>query len=106
MHPILSKLFQKRGIKDYSELSPEEKKDFDSWKLILDKDELSLGDILKFCNSQIEMIESKWRDLNLEQQKKAELIPYHTCYKTLAGAIQSPKVVREMLEKQLLALIK
>ena len=83
MHNLLEKLFLKKGIKDANELSPEERKTFDNWKSILSKDELTLKDVKEFCKTQLEIIEGKWRNYDIDNIKKAELIPYHTVYKTL-----------------------
>ena len=104
MTDILNKLLQKRGVQ-YDELDIEEKKQFDNWKLVLTKDELTTQDIKDFCQSQVDVIEGKWQDLNLEQIKKAELIPYHTVYNLLLKVIDSPKEARSALEKNLLQLI-
>lgn len=106
MRNILSKILGKRGINNVNELSPEEKQTFDNWEKILSKEELSIEDIKQFCKTQIGLIEGKWSDLNIEQGKKSELIPYHTVYRTILQAIDSPKVVREALERQLNELIK
>ena len=106
MHNILSKLLAKRGIKDVTELDKEERIQFEVWHGILSKENLTLEDIKNFCQAQIEVIEGKWKDFNIKQSKKAEWIPYHTVYSTLLLAIESPKVAREGLEKQLLELIK
>ena len=90
MHSLINKLFAKRGIKSANELSPEEKADFDNWERILSKEELTTNDIKDFCLSQVDMIESKWRDLTIENERKQELIPYHTVYKALLKVIDSP----------------
>lgn len=103
---ILNKFLSKRGIKDPKELSQEEQQVYDNWRKILSKDELTLKDIKEFCKTQTEIIEQKWRDYNLEQNKKGELIPYHSVYKTILLAIDSPKIAREALEKQLIEMIK
>lgn len=106
---ILDKWLHKKGVKDPSDLdnkpmpdgSPTEKQTYEIYKAILGKEQLTLDDIKKFCERQLSVIETKWTDLNLEQIKKAEMIPYHTVYKTLLLAIDSPKAAREALEKQL-----
>lgn len=98
---ILDKILQKRGIKSVDQLSPEEKVTFEGWRKVLAKDELTLDDIKEFCQLQIDIIEGKWKDYNLDNSKKAEFIPYHTVYKALLQVISSPKVEREQLEAQL-----
>ena len=104
MLDILNKLLQKSGVQ-YEQLDTEEKKQFDDWKLVLTKEELSTQDIKDFCQSQVDVIEGKWQDLSLEQTKKAELIPYHTVYNLLLKVIDSPKEARNGLEKNLRQLL-
>ena len=104
MLDILNKLLQKRGVK-FDELDQEEKKQFDDWKLVLTKDELSTQDIKNFCQQQVDVINGKWQDLNTEQSKKAELIPYFTVYSLLLKVLDSPKEAREALEKNLRQLL-
>jgi hypothetical protein len=106
MHSLIEKLLFKRGIKDLKELDNEEKQTFDTWQSILSKEELKMEDVKQFCQSQIDIIENKWKDYNTDNAKKSELIPYHTCYKTLLLAIDSPRSARENLENQLLQMIK
>lgn len=105
MHKLLQKLFKKRGITDVNDLSEEEKGQFDDWQKILSKEELDISDIKKFCQGQVDLIEAKWTDYSLNNSKKAEMIPYHTVYRTLLTAIGSPQVVREQLERQLNKLV-
>jgi hypothetical protein len=102
---ILQRLLTKRQIKSKEELTPDEKSQFENWEKILSKDELTIEDLKTFCKSQIDVIEGKWRDLNVDQSKKAELIPYHTVYKTLEAALLAPKAAREALEQHLNQLI-
>jgi hypothetical protein len=101
MHSLINKLLRKRGIEDPKDLSPEEKATFESWQLVLNKEELTVDDIRKFCQGQIGVIEARWKDYDTPQIKKAEWIPIHTVYKALLTAIDSPKAARESLEIQL-----
>lgn len=100
---ILAKLFQKRGIKDINDLSSEEKQTFENYERVLSKRELTIDDIKQFLSLQIGIIESKWRDY--EYKEKANLVAYHTIYKTLLEAIDAPEKEREQLEKYLIQLI-
>ena len=102
---ILEKLLKQRGIKDIQDLDKEEKTQYVEWEAILSKETLTVEDIKKFCQAQISVIETKWSDLNLDHIKKAELIPYHTVYKLLLAAVDSPKAKREALETHLNQLI-
>ena len=101
MHGLLAKLLKKRGIESIDQLTSEEKQDFDAWEKILSKEELTIEDIKQFCKSQLEVIKSKWSNLDTETDKKKDLIPYFVVYSTLLQAIDSPKATRETLEIQL-----
>lgn len=105
MHNLLEKLLNKRGIKSHDELDKEEKQSFENWQLVLNKEELSTKDIVAFCRSQVSVIENKWKDLETTNVKKAELIPYHTVYKLMLSAIESPRTAREAVEMHLNQLI-
>ncbi len=102
---ILNKLLAKRGIKSFNELDKEEKVQFEEWKRILSKDELTIEDVKEFCKTQIDIINNKWKDLEIPQEKKAEWITPYTIYKTLQQIIESPKKGREQLEQYLNELI-
>ncbi len=105
MHSLLTRLLNKRGIKDPNILDEEEKRTFEQWNLVLNKEQLDIEDVKKFCQGQLSIIESKWADYEKDNVKKAELIPYFTVYKTLLSAINAPKSAREALENQLNQLI-
>jgi len=106
MKAILQKLLQKRGIESLEELSEEEKSTFNEWDKILSKESLDINDIKLFCENQVTIIESKWSDYEERNDKKAELIPYHTVYRTLLNILTSPIATREALERQLTELTK
>ena len=93
---ILSQIFAKRGITDINELDRDEKETFENYEKILSKEDLTLEDIKKFLESQIGIIEAKWKDYGFKD--KADLIPYHTIYCTLRDVINSQRVEREQLE--------
>ena len=98
---ILEKILQKAGVQSPDELSQEEKVTYDNWRKILSKEELTLNDIKEFCKTQIDIIETRWKDYGTDNIKKGEMIPYHTVYRTLLQVIDSPKVERSNLESQL-----
>lgn len=110
-HPILQKLLRQLGIESFDKLdnepnpdnSPTERQKFEEWDRILSlPNEVTIPDLKKFLKSEIEKIEMKWRSLEIENAKKAEWITAHTIYKTILLAIDSPKSVRESLERELL----
>jgi len=102
---LLSKILQKKGIKDTSELSPEERQDFDRWKAILSKD-VSVETIKDFCKFQISVIENKFATGENTDKQDAFLKASLNVYLNLLKAIEAPKQEREALERYLQDLIK
>lgn len=98
---ILEKYLNWAGVSKPEELTPEEKKTFDTWQLVMNKEELTMDDLKQFIQGQVDVIETRWKDLTVNNESKAQLIPYHTTYKTLLMAISAPKSMREALEIQL-----
>lgn len=113
MHKLLHRFLQKKGINSPDELdntkmpdgSPSERETFENWRRVLDKDDLEISDVRSFCEYQLSRIETKWSDYDTSQDKKAELLPYFTVYKTLIRVLDSPKDTRTQLEDQLNNLI-
>jgi len=101
MKGLLLKLLRVKGIEDTNQMSKEEKVIFDNYDRILSKEKLTIDDFQKFLETQIAVIEGKWRDYDTTNTKKSELIPYHTVYKTLLQAISSPEAERKALEDYL-----
>lgn len=102
MNSLIGRLLRKRGIDDVEKLSAEEKATVENYERILSKRELTVADLREFARFQVDKIEGVWRDQNVEQSRKAELIPYHTVYKTLLQAIEAPEAERKALESVLL----
>jgi hypothetical protein len=99
---ILTKLLKRKGIEKIEDLSADERVVFDNYKATLAKEQLTIEDFKKFLETQITIIEGKWKNYDLENAKKAELIPYHTVFKTLLQAIEAPLVEKRALEEVLL----
>lgn len=99
---ILTKLLKRKGIEKIEDLSTDERVVFDNYKATLAKEQLTIEDFKRFLETQITIIEGKWKNYDLENAKKAELIPYHTVYKTLLQAIEAPLVEKRALEEVLL----
>ena len=105
MFNILFTILKKKGIKDASELTPEERVDFDRWKKIL-TEEVTVDTIKEFCKYQITIMESRFASgENTEKQDnfiKASL----NIYLNLVKLIESPQIEKENLERYLNELIK
>jgi hypothetical protein len=102
---ILDKILKKRGFNNTSELSPEEKETFDKWERILSDGEMSIDKIKLFCESQVGIIESQFRNIDNSKEKNERLILQHNIYKTIISVIVSPQAERENLEKYLKTLL-
>jgi hypothetical protein len=100
---ILDKILQKREIANTSELAPAEKEDFDRWQRILSEGEMTVDKIKTFCQSQVNIIETKFKIENCKNADK--LILQHNIYKTLLNIISNPQIERENLEKYLNSLL-
>lgn len=98
---ILQRWTKKRGIEDINEASPDDQKLYEQYKTVLRGREITSKDIENFIKSQIGAVESKWRDLDLSTERKSELIPYHTAYKSILAVLTAPEAERAALETYL-----
>ena len=105
MHNLLLRLLQKRKIKDFTELSEDERETFEGWKKVLAKEDLEIKDISKFCESQLDYIETQFKDLDISSQKLGRLVLLHSVYSTLRNLIEGPRAEREQLEEYLTSLL-
>ena len=104
MHTLLEKLLGKRNIKQ-EELSNEEKPIFDKWNKVLSNEQITVSKIKEFCQTQKDLIESQWSNLDNSSQKNDRLVLMHTIYSKLARATEADKTERESLERYLNQLI-
>ena len=102
---ILDKLFEKRNISEVTKLDEGEKHTYDNWRKILSEGEITVEKINEFCQSQVSIIEGKWRELDNTAIKNERLIITHTIYKTIIDAISKPQKERENLEQYLQKLL-
>lgn len=98
----LSKLLDKRGIKDLNELAPEEKATYDRFRYILTGEALTVDTIKQFCESQLSLINSKADGINpLTMLQQACIHVYGNILK----AIELPEMERRNIERHLDSLI-
>lgn len=105
MHPLLLKVLRKAGVADIMGLSEDEKKDFDRWDKILSEGDITVDKILVFCQAQVIIIETQWKNLDNSHEKNSRLIVLHTVYSSIITVIKSPQTERENLEKYLNTLV-
>jgi hypothetical protein len=99
-HPLIERLFQKRGVKP-DDLTSEEKETFSRWQRILTEDKITPEKIAEFCDIQKGEIEKKFEDLGNSSQKNDRLILLHTVYTKIGKMIRSTGAERESLEQHL-----
>lgn len=107
MKNLISRLLEKRGVKDVSELAPEERADVERWTAILSTGEITVDKLTEFCKNKVKLIEGEWKNLDNSERKNERLIAYHSVYKTLLDIItgDAGKSEREALERYLNDLI-
>lgn len=105
MHNLLTKLLERRGIKDVTELSKEEMADFTAWQSVLRNDEVTVATILDFCNAEIGRIETQFKNTDDSNEKKARLTMLHGVYSSIRNVISKPRLERESVVKHLESLI-
>ncbi len=102
---LLDKLLAKRGIKDFKDLSPEERVTFEGYKNVLTGKTLTIKNLEDFCRMQVRIIESRFAN---DAEGKVDVYT-KAClhvYLNLLMAMEAPKVERENMEKYLVSLIK
>ena len=109
---ILYKWLHKQGIENLepqSEKNPkgislEELQTFDKYQKILSKEIVTIEDIKLFLKQQLNVIDQKFKNLDVSNDRKAELIPYYNVYSSFLVAIDAPIKEREILENYLIQL--
>lgn len=104
---LISKLFEKRKIKDTSELDPDERAQIERWQAILSTGEMSVDKIKEFCENQVKLIENQWKGFDNSERKNERLVAHHVVYKSILSFItgDGTKAEREALERYLTDLI-
>ena len=105
MNHLLEKLFKKRGIKDTMTLDHQEQQTYDNWQKILSEGEITVDKVKQFCETQISLIEGKFKDLDNTPEKAQRLTISHSVYKAILDCMEKPQTERENLEKYLHQLI-
>lgn len=98
----LTKLLEKRGIDRIEDLQPDERAQFDKWRLVLSGESVTIDSVKEFCASQIKVIENKCDGVTpLTTLQQASLHVYSNILK----AIEAPEAERESLERHLTQIV-
>lgn len=101
---VLDKVLTAKGIKNYDDLTPDEKVVFDRYKFILSgKNKVTIEMLEEFCRGQISLIEDRFASAEIKND-----IYLKAClhvYLNLLKLVNAPKVERDGMERHLLSLI-
>lgn len=101
---ILDKVLTAKGIKNYDDLTADEKVVFDRYKYVLSgKNKVTIEMLEEFCRGQVGLIEDKFAsgETKYDTYLKACL----HIYLNILKLIDAPKVEREGMERYLISLI-
>ena len=102
---LIQKLLEKKGISKITELSPDERTEYDRWQAVIEGSEITVPKIKEFCESQIRLIESKYSSGEATDKQDVYLRASLHIYLNLVKLINSPEIERNNLEKYLTTLI-
>lgn len=105
MHQLLEKYLKAKGINSELDLTDEERISFDRWQAVLIGKEIKIEDIIQFCNTQIDLLESQFGNIENSSQKIDRLTFLHSIYRRLLGLLTSPQKEREQLEANLTSML-
>lgn len=104
---IIDDVLKTRGIKDISELTPEERTTFAEWDRVLSEGSLTVDKIAEFCRLEMSRIDAIWRTdvASFAPGKNERLITMRMVYGSMLDLIEGPKKSRETLEVYLKGLV-
>ena len=102
MFPLLDNILKRRGIKNITELTSDEKVEFDKLQRMADRlhkletEVITVEGIEKFCKQEKAIIEKEWHDnADVSNNKEIYLKVQHKIYDSLIKYIESPKAERD-----------
>jgi len=105
MIDILTRILNKKGIKDASELDTEEQETFNQWRKTLSEEPVTVDTIKEFCDYQLTLINQQFKDLDRTPEKTDRLVLLYNVYSSLKGVIDNPQVAKESLVKYLTGML-
>jgi hypothetical protein len=102
----IQELLSKRGVNKLSELTVDEKVEYDRWQSIVDGSEVTVEKMKEFCQSQIKLIEGRYASGDTTDKQDVFLRASLHIYLNLLDMINSPEISRVNLEKHLTNLLK
>ena len=103
---IIQDILSKKGVTKLSELTPDEKVEYDRWQAIVEGNEVTVAKMKEFCESQIRIIEGRYATGDTTDKQDTFLRASLHIYLNLLNMINSPEVNRVNLEKHLTNILK
>ena len=103
---ILNQWLKKIGVGSYDELNSDEKETYKMYEEALSGRKLTDEDIEKWLQSELDIATSRITDIDLKKEDEIFRKMEVRLLKKIITYLQSPKVVKDMAEKQLEQLIK
>lgn len=105
MHELIERLLDKRGL-SLDNLSEEERLQLEKWQATLVKKEVTVTDIVDFCDNQLSFIEKQFDNIENTSQTNDRLVILHSVYRKIRALLSdTSKKQREKLEAELTAMI-
>ena len=98
---LIHKILEKKGINKITELSHDERVEYDRWNAIIEGSEITVPKIKEFCESQIRLIEGRYASGDATDKQDIMLRASLHIYLNLIKLIDSPEIERGNLEKYL-----
>lgn len=105
MHSYLKKYLEKIGVKEFSELTPEEKETYTNWEQSLVGKKLTDDDVARFLVGLEEDIIKELIDTKTPKERDLFLKMQLDLIRKIKGFLRTPELEKKMTEYQLMNLI-
>jgi hypothetical protein len=103
---ILDKIFEKKGINSFDELTLEERKTYERWTEILDKPKISVSDIQTFLQKEDQRLQQELLDYQNSERKQIFLQASSRLTRMLIAIITAPEQEKKQLQVQIEQMLK
>lgn len=102
---ILQKYLKKIGVKSFSELNSDEKETYKMYEEALSGRKLTDEDVQSFLQSELSVAINRLTDIDLKKEDEIFRKVEVRFIKKIISLLESPKVTKQMAEKQLESMI-
>lgn len=98
---ILERYLQKLGVKSYAELNAEEKETYKQWEQAISGRKLTDDDVKEFLNTELETAVNRLTEVDLKKEDEVFRKCEVKMIKKILKFLDSPRIEKEILEKQI-----